>query len=162
MRMNPIVLVITVLIGVVGIAFSVRAYTTYEDAAEAFTRIELRYVPDSFQWEDSDFEEGTARFLVVNDSRFSATVESFNISLRFDGRFAGSDYDRWQQVVVSGNEVVEIPTRFTVTANSIQHEGGTANIGFAGQLVVRFNEFEQPLSFRFGGDIGEVGYEGSR
>lgn len=162
MRLNPIVLVLTVIVGVIGIVFSVRAYTTYESAAEAFTRVDLRYVPGSFQWEDSQFEEGTAQFMVVNDSRYTATVENFSISLRFDGRFAGSDYNPWQEMVVPGNESLEVPARFTVTTNSIQHEGGSANIGFAGQLVVRFDEFEQPLSFRFGGNIGEVGYEGRR
>ncbi|CAN5828731.1 hypothetical protein BH23CHL2_BH23CHL2_13830 [soil metagenome] len=158
MRLNPFILLATLLIGVPGMIFTVRAFGTYEGAADAFTRVELQYVEGSFAWEDPDFEIGAARFRVVNNSKFDATVESFSISLRFAGQFAGSDYNRWESIVVPGGESVEIPAVFTVTANSIQERGGTANLQFSGQMVIRFEEFEQPLSFRFRGEIGQTTY----
>lgn len=158
MRLNPFILLATLLIGLPGLIFTVRAFGAYEGAADAFTRVELQYVAGSFAWEDPDFEIGTARIRVVNNSKFDATVESFNISLRFGGQFAGSDYNRWEAIVVPGGESVEIPAVFTVTANSIQERGGTANLQFSGQLVVHFEEFEQPLSFRFSGEIGQTTY----
>lgn len=159
MRLNPIVLVATLLVGVGGVFFGARAFSTYDDAAEAFTRVELAYVPGSFEWQDAEFEEATATFRVINDSRFLAVVESFRISLNFDGEFAGSDYDTWQEMRVPGNASREIPVRFTVTANSIQAEGGTADLTFGGQMLVRFERFEQPLSFRFRGTIGQEAFD---
>ncbi len=156
MRLNPVVLVVSLLVGLGGLFFGVRAYLTYNDAAEAFTKIELSYVRGSFQWQDPEYDEGTATFQVVNSSRFRAVVESFRVSVYFDGEFAGSDYDRWQDLTVAGNETREIPARFSITTNSIQSQGGTADIAFAGQLLVRFAQFEQPLSFRFRGTIGQV------
>ena len=158
MRLNPLVLVASLIIGIGGVLLGARAILTYGDAAEAFTQIELAYVPGSFEWQDADYENGTATFQLINRSRFRASVESFSIALRFDGDFAGSDYDRWQTMTVPGDEVREIPARFTITTNSIQEEGGTANLSFGGQLLVRFAKFEQPLSFRFRGTIGQVDY----
>lgn len=134
----------------------VRAFATYDDAAEAFTRIELAYVPDSFEWQSDDFETGSARFRIINGSSFRAEVESFSIALQFDGEFAGSDYERWEPMIIPARESREVEREFTVTANSIQSEGGTAQLTFTGQLLVRFEEFEQPLSFRFRGRIGQV------
>jgi hypothetical protein len=160
-RLNPFVLAATIVIGVAGLLLAIRAYTTYGDAADAFTRIELVYVPDSFEWQDADYEEGVAVLRLENDSRFPATVESFNISLRFDGQFAGSDYEGWTPVVVPAHDSMEIPVLFQVTANSIQEIGGEAQLSFAGQVLVRFVRFEQPLSFRFRGPIGQVEFDGT-
>lgn len=160
MRLNPIVLTATIVVGIVGLFFGIRAFATYGDAAEAFTRIELTYVPDSFEWQDPEYEEGTATLRVVNSSQFPATVESFSISLRFDGQFAGSDYSYWPPTIVPAHESLDVPVRFEVTTNSIQEIGGEAQLSFAGQLLVRFARFEQPLSFRFRGPIGQVEFDG--
>ena len=162
MRLNPLVLGISLLIGVGGLVLGLRAFSTYSDAAKAFTRIELAYVPDSFEWQDPEYDRAEATVRVTNDSQFPATVESFRIDLRFDGEFAGSDYDRWIPMKVPANETREIPVHFTVTANSIQAEGGDAQLSFGGQLLVRFARFERPLSFRFRGPIGQVGYDAER
>ena len=157
MRLNPLVLIATLLVGLGGLIFGVRAFITYDDAAEAFTQIELAYVPDSFEWQVSDYNEGTATFRVINDSSFTAEVESFSVHLQFDGNFAGSDYrEHWEPITVPGGESREIPVRFTVTTNSIQSQGGDAQLGFSGQILVRFEEFEEPSSFRFRGSIGQV------
>ena len=159
MRLNPFILLLTIVAGIVGAVATVRAFSTYDGAAGAFTDVELQYVPDSFRWLDPDFDQGEARFRVVNDSDFDATVESFGISLRFDGTFAGSDYDRWEFQTVSSGDQFEFPVRFSVTANSIQSGGGEAVLGFTGQMRVVFDEFEQALNFRFRGEIGITPYE---
>ena len=161
MRLNPVVIVATLLLGGAGLFFGVRAYSTYDDAAEAFTRVELAYVPNSFKWLDPEYGEGVATFRVINDSRFVAVVEGFSISVQFDGAFAGSDYNRWQELRVPGNATREIPAHFEITTNSIQAEGGVAELSFAGQMLVRFARFEQPLSFRFRGAIGQVDANGN-
>ncbi len=160
MRLNPIILILTLVVGIGGLAAGLRAFSTYGDAAEAFTTVELVYVPDSFEWQSDDFETGTATFRLVNASRFPADVEGFSVALYFDGEFAGSDYGTWEPVVVSAGESREFSSEFTVASNSIQAEGGTANLSFSGQVLVRFAKFEQPLSFRFRGAIGQVAASG--
>jgi hypothetical protein len=158
-RLNPWVYGLSLVVGILGFVFAGRAFMAYHDAAETFTEVELQYVPDSFAWRDGQFENGSATFRVVNDSDYRATVEHFGISLRFDGMFAGSDYRRWEPVSVPAGETREIPVTFTVTANSIQAEGGTAALGFVGQLRLTFASIEEPLVFRFRGDIGTAPYE---
>ncbi|MEZ4522325.1 MAG: hypothetical protein R3A46_11885 [Thermomicrobiales bacterium] len=161
MRINPVILAATMLVGIFGIVFGVRAFTTYDDASEAFTRVELQYIPDSFKWQDPEYDQAVASFRVVNGSSFRADVEGFSVSLRFDGEFAGTDYDIWPGLIVPGNESREFQMQFSVTTNSIQDQGGTADLSFTGQMLVRFEEFEQPLSFRFRGGMGKVPYDGS-
>jgi hypothetical protein len=159
LRLNPLVLALTLVIGITGVVFAFRAVTTYSDAAEAFTQVELHYVPGSFEWEDPEFETGSGDFRIVNDSQFPVTVESFTITLNFDDDFAGSDYSTWQPKNIAPGEALEVPVTFTVTSNSIQALGGTALLRFAGQLRLTFVEFEEPLAFRFQGNIGETTYE---
>jgi hypothetical protein len=161
LRLNPVVLVASLLVGLGGLFFGVRALLTYNDAAEAFTQVELVYVRGSFQWQDAEYDQGTATFQVVNRSRFRAVVESFRISVYFDGEFAGSDYDALPDLIVPGHETREISAHFSITTNSIQNQGGTANLAFGGQTLVRFAKFEQPLSFRFRGTIGQVEFDDS-
>ena len=161
MRLNPIVLALTLIVGVGGLILAIRAFSTYSDAAEAFTHVELAYLPNSFEWQDAEYDEAIATFRVVNDSQFPATVETFNIALRFDSDFAGSDYSTWVPMRVPANQSREISMSFEVTTNSIQHEGGDSQLNFTGQMLVRFARFEQPLSFRFRGSMGQVDYVGS-
>jgi len=159
-RLNPLVLGLTLLIGIPGLIFAARAFATYHDATEAFTKTELQYVRGSFRWEDPEFENATAVFRIVNGSQFEITVESLMVALTFDGEFAGTDYERWQPIRVAPGDTRDIPFNFTVTSNSIQPRGGTANLGFRGQLRITFAEFEEPLAFRFSGNIGVTPYEG--
>ncbi len=95
LRLNPLLLVVVAVMGVASFVVAFRAFTSYHDAAEAFTQVEMQYVPDSFRWDDPAFESATATFKVVNSSSFPATLESFSVALNFDGAFAGSDYSRW-------------------------------------------------------------------
>lgn len=156
MRLNPFILIATLIVGIGGLVMGIRAFATYDDAAEAFTRLELVYVADSFEWQSDDYETGTATFRITNGSSFPADIESFSIALQFDGDFAGSDYERWEPIIVPAGESRVIPATFTITSNSIQDKGGTAQLSFSGQVLARFAEFEQPLSFRFRGTIGPV------
>lgn len=160
MRLNPLLLVATLLFGIPGIIFAARAFATYHDATEAFTQAELLYVRDSFRWEDPAFDRGTALFRIENGSQYTITVENLMVTLRFDGEFAGTDYEPWQAIRIAPGETHEVPMNFTVTANSIQDRGGSADLGFTGQLRITFAEFEEPLAYRFGGNIGVVPYEG--
>lgn len=159
MRLNPWIYGASLLVGILGVVFAGRAYLTYLDATETFTEVELQYVPGSFAWQDAGFENGSARFRVVNESDYRATVEHFGISLQFDGQFAGTDYDRWEPISVPAGETSEIPVNFSVTANSIQTRGGTAMLTFQGTLRLTFASIEEPLVFRFRGDIGMTPYE---
>jgi hypothetical protein len=159
-RLNPLLLVATLLFGVPGTIFAARAFATYHDATEAFTQAELLYVRDSFRWEDPEFDRGTALFRIENGSQFTITVESLMLSLRFDDEFAGAEYERWQAIRIAPGETEEFRMNFSVTANSIQERGGSALLSFAGQLRITFAEFEEPLAYRFRGDIGVVPYEG--
>jgi hypothetical protein len=157
-RLNPIVYGASLVVGILGVVFAARAFLTYHDATETFTELELQYVPGSFDWQDPQFEHGSATFRIVNDSDYRATVEHFGISLHFDALFAGSDYTRWEPVSIAPGDMREIPVAFTVTANSIQAQGGTATLGFQGQLRLTFASIEEPLFFRFRGDIGVTPY----
>lgn len=160
LRLNPLVLGLTLIIGIPGIIFAGLGFASYHDATEAFTKTELQYVRGSFRWEDPEFDRATALFRIVNGSQFEVTVESLMVALTFDGEFAGTDYDPWEAIRIPPGETREIPFNFTVTANSIQERGGTAELGFTGQLRITFAEIEEPLAYRFRGNIGVTPYEG--
>lgn len=136
------------------------AITSYVDAVETFTRVDLDYVEDSFIWQDPAFNHATASIDIINDSGHDLRVTSFNITLRFDGAFAGADYGRWEELEIPAGETRRVQLVFQVTTGSIRGQGGTAELGVQGSMTLDFDEVEEPLRVPFAGTIGSVGWEG--
>ncbi len=161
MRLNRIVVVVALIVGLGGSWLTARAFQQYLDATEAFSLVDLRQEPDTFRWLDPDYGEAEAVFEFVNRSERDITVESLSLSLRFDQQFAGADYAPWEPMEIPAGERRTFPATFTITANSIQHRGGDANLSFRGQMKLSFANIEEPLVVRFRGQIGQVPYHES-
>lgn len=160
MRLNRWVLVLTLLIGAVGTGFLINAFQQFLDANRSYTSFAVRYVPDSFTWLDSEFEAGEARITITNDADRLMTIEYLTLHLYFDGEFAGSWYEPWEQVELAPGETVTLAPTFSITTNSIQDSGGDAELTLGGQIRVAYARIERTLTRTLTGTIGEVGWEG--
>jgi hypothetical protein len=144
--------------GVLGAWFTQDAFRQYLDATEAFTDVSMEYEPGSFVWLDPEFDVGQAQLTIINDSSHDVVVDHMRIFLDFDGEFAGAHYDPWEDVEIAAGERHTFTAEFTITANSIQHRGGEAELRIRGTMGLEFEEIEEPYSVRFQGDIGQVGW----
>lgn len=161
MRLNRWVLLVTLLIGVVGTGFLVRAVQQFLDANRSYTSFVVRYVPDSFTWLDAEYEHGAAEVTITNDADRLMTIEYLTLHLSFDGEFAGSWYQAWEPVELAPGETITLSPNFTVTTNSIQAEGGSATLTLGGQIRVAYAGIERTLTRNLQGTVGEVAWEGS-
>lgn len=161
MRLHHWVLLVSLIAGVIGAWFAQDAFRQYLDATEAFTEVSMRYEPDSFEWLDPEFDRGQAQLTIINDSSHDVVVDHMNMFLDFDGDFAGARYDPWENVEIPAGETHTFTAEFLITANSIQPQGGEAELRIRGTMGLEFEEIEEPYSVKFGGTIGQVGWTGS-
>lgn len=160
MRINRWVLLASAIIGLAGAWSLFTAFRDYVDTVNSFTEVDLQYVKGSFSWADPEFERGSAKVEIFNDSGHDVTVTHFSIFLEFDGEFAGTDYRTWDDLAIPAGESRVVTAEFQVTATRRQDQGGTADLGLHGSMWLEFEEIEEPLSISFAGTIGQVGWEG--
>jgi hypothetical protein len=153
-------LVVSVVMGVAGIVSLVAAMSDYTSTLETYTQLSIRYEPESFAWTDPDFGAATTRVAIVNDSPADAVVENLNLFLRFDGEFAGTNYERFAPVEVPNGETRIVTLNLEVSTPSIQAQGGTARLSLDGSATVRFEGVERDLRLNVNERIGVVPAKG--
>lgn len=156
MYLNRWVLLLSLIIGALGIWSIQRAFVDYRQAAESFTEVSVSYVPDSFVWRDPTYSTGQADFRVVNDTPEAVTIELAQLRLYFDGAFAGAEYAGWEPVVVPEGEEMRFTSAFQVTTPRLDSRGDEAEISVRGDLRLRFDGIERPLVVRVRDTIGRV------
>ena len=72
--------------------------------------------------------------VIINDSPADAVVENLNIYLRFDGEFAGTNYERFAPLEVPKGETRVVTLDLLISTPSIQPKGGTAQLSLDGSL----------------------------
>lgn len=161
MRLNRWVLLLALVVGGAGTGFLINAVTQFLDANRSYTSFDIRYVPDSFTWQEPDFEHAVAQVTITNDADRNVTIEHLQLHLYFDNEFAGSWYEPWEQIVLEPGASVTVTPRFTVTANSIQERGGEAELAIGGQMRLAYAQIERTLTVPLSGTVGQVSYDGS-
>ena len=154
-------LAVSLALGVAGLVALVTAIAEYNSTLETYTELSIRYEPDSFVWVEPDFSAATTQMVIVNDSPADAVVENLNVYLRFDGEFAGTNYERFPAVEVPKGETRVVTLDLLVSTPSIQAEGGTAELSFTGSASVQFEGVERDLNLNVRERIGVVTAEGS-
>ncbi|HEX5164004.1 MAG TPA: hypothetical protein VFV93_01305 [Thermomicrobiales bacterium] len=153
-------LVVSGVMGVAGIVSLVAAMADYNSTLETYTQLSIGYEPESFAWVEPDFGAATTRIAIVNDSPADAVVENLNLYLRFDGEFAGTNYERFAPVEVPKGETRVVTLNLEVSTPSIQPEGGTAQLSLDGWATVHFDGVERELRLKVDEPIGVVPWEG--
>lgn len=161
MRLNIVVLLLSLAAGIAGVFVLQEAFADYLDATRSYTQVDLRYVDGSFEWLDDEYENSRAEVSIHNRSTHVVTVAQLDMFLYFDGEFAGARYENWQPVEIVPGDERTFETEFQTTANSIQQQGGTADLSIRGRMRLEFEDIEDPLSIQFSGDIGQVSAAGS-
>jgi hypothetical protein len=154
-------LAISLALGVAGLISLVAAMSEYNSTLETYTELSIRYEPDSFVWTEPDFSAATTRMVIVNDSPADAVVENLNVYLRFDGEFAGTNYERFAPVEVPKGESRTVSLDLVISTPSIQAQGGTAQLSFTGSASVQFEGIERDLNLNVRERVGVVPAEGS-
>jgi hypothetical protein len=154
-------LAVSLALGVAGLVSLVAAMSEYNSTLETYTQLSIRYEPDSFVWTEPDFSAATTRMVIVNDSPADAVVENLNVYLRFDGEFAGTNYERFTPVEVPEGESRTVSLDLIVSTPSIQAQGGTAQLSFTGSASVQFEGIERDLNLNVRERVGVVPAEGS-
>jgi hypothetical protein len=154
-------LAVSLALGVAGLVSLVAAMSEYNSTLETYTQLSIRYEPDSFVWTEPDFSAATTRMVVVNDSPADAVVENLNVYLRFDGEFAGTNYERFAPVEVPKGESRTVSLDLLISTPSIQAQGGTAQLSFTGSASVQFEGIERDLNLNVRERVGVVPAEGS-
>ena len=156
MRVNRWVMLASLVLGLAGSLFIWSAASSYISTTRAYTSVDVIYERGSFIWLEEDFGSAYAEVTIDNRSESDITVTSLSLYLYFDGEFAGARYTPWEQISIAEGESATIPTEFSVAAASIQGQGGTGNLSLGGNISIEFAEVREPLTFRLGGDIGQV------
>ena len=154
-------LAVSLALGVAGLVSLVTAVSEYNSTLETYTELSIRYEPDSFSWVAPDFSAATTQMVIVNDSPADAYVENLSVFLRFDGEFAGTNYDRFPGIEVPKGESRVVTLDLQVSTPSVRPEGGTAELSFAGSARVQFDGVERDLHLPVRETIGVVPAEGS-
>ncbi len=161
MRMFLAALAVSLALGVAGLVSLVAAMSEYNSTLETYTQLSIRYEPDSFEWVEPDFGAARTRMVITNDSPADAIVEDLSVFLRFDGEFAGTNYDRFPALEVPQGESRVVTLDLLVSTPSIQAEGGTARLPLDGSASVQFDGIERDLNLNVNERIGVVPAEGS-
>lgn len=149
-------LAVSLVLGVAGLVSLVAAMSEYNSTLETYTQLSIRYEPDSFEWVEDDYGAATARMVITNDSPADALVENLNVFLRFDGEFAGTNYERFPPLEAPEGESRIVTLELLVTTPSIQAGGGTARLTFDGSARVQFEGVERALSLNVREQVGVV------
>lgn len=154
-------LAVSLLLGIAGTISLVAAVSEYNSTLETYTELSIRYEPDSFVWVEPDFSAATTRVVIINDSPADAFVENLNLFLRFDGEFAGTNYERFPGIEVPKGETRVVTLNLGISTPSIQSQGGTAELSFTGSARVQFEGVERDLQMNVRERVGVVPAEGS-
>ena len=154
-------LAVSLMLGVAGLVSLVAAVSEYNSTLETYTQLSIRYETDSFAWVEPDFSAAQMRMVITNESPEDAVVENLNTYLRFDGEFAGTNYDRFPPLEVPQGETRVVTLDLLVSTPSVQPLGGTANLSIDGSATVRFDGVERDLRLNVRERIGVVPAEGS-
>jgi hypothetical protein len=156
MYLNRWVLLVSLAVGLAGTAAVGRAFAEYRDATRAYSAIEVTYVPGSFAWQDTAFSGGQAELRISNRSPRRVTVEFFDVNLYLDGQFAGSDYTTWQPIDVARDGEQHVTTPLELAISSLRPQAAEADVTLRGQVRLRFDGIERPLTLRFRIPVGRV------
>jgi hypothetical protein len=152
--LNRWVLLLSLIVGLAGVAATGRAFAEYRDAVRAYSQVEAVYVPRSFSWDDAS--TGSVTLRIVNRSPRAVTVEHLELRLYLDGQFAGADYDPWQPLRVERQSEVPVTRSLQVAISALQPVAATARIAIRGELRLQFDGIERPLTVRVRIDVGQA------
>lgn len=165
MRVYLSIIVVSVLLGVGGIIGLSDAVSDYTGTLRTYTQVDATYDEGSFRWLEPDFNRARLTMTLRNDSPVEATVINIDLFLRFDGEldgqiidnaFAGTNYNRFDQVTIAAGDSQSVPIEIEVTTNSIQPAGGTAELSLRGSMEVEFEGIERRLTLDLADNIGVV------
>jgi hypothetical protein len=152
---------VSLVLGVTGLVSLVTAMSEYNSTLKTYTQLSIRYEPDSFVWLEPDFSSAQARMVIINDSPADAVVENLSVFLRFDGEFAGTNYERFQPLDVPKGETRIVTLDLLVSTPSVQPQGGTAQLSLDGSATADFEGVERNLHLNVRERIGVVPFEGT-
>lgn len=152
---NRLIFIATLALGLAGGWTLWAATSQYVDVARAYTHVTVTYQEGSYRWLDAEYENGSAAFQIENGSRHAVTLESLDLHLTFDGEFAGSNYERFEPVLVPAGESRVIEVHFQVT-NGAPQAGRDAQIGIDGKGVCRFEGIKPSRGVDIRAEIGRV------
>jgi hypothetical protein len=156
MRAFWAVVIASVVVGVGGVLTLALAVGEYTDTLRTYTRLEVRYEPDSFVWLEPDYSRARATLLLTNNSPANARITDLNLSLYVDGEFAGTAYERPAAFDVARGATIALPVEMQVTSRGIQAQGGSARLSLGGRIVADFSGVERELVLRMRGNVGQV------
>ncbi len=165
MRVYLSIIAVSVLLGIGGIIGLSDAVTDYTETLRTYTQIDATYEQDSFAWLEPDFNRARMTMTMRNDSPVQATIVDLDVFLQFDGEldgqiitneFAGSNYNRFDQIAIPPGEARSVELEIEVTTNSIQPLGGTADLSLRGSMKVQFAGIERELTLDLADSIGVV------
>jgi|GEM_PF-2152320 len=156
MRWFWIIIGISGLLGATGAWAVVEGISQYNGTLRAYASMEVRYVPDSFVWQNPEFGSGRAEIRFTNGSPSTATVEAMQMFLRFDGVFAGATYEPFEAITLRPDETQVVEITFTVTSGSQQSRGGEANLAIDGWMRLDYIDLDRTVTLDIGDRIGVV------
>jgi hypothetical protein len=152
---------VSLVLGIAGLVSLVSAMSEYNSTLKTYTQLSVRYEPDSFVWIEPDFGAAQTRMVIINDSPADAVVKNLNVFLRFDGEFAGTNYERFQPLDVPKGETRVVTLDLLVSTPSVQPKGGTAQLSLDGSATADFDGVERDLHLNVRERIGVVPAEGT-
>lgn len=159
MRPNRYVILVSVLLGSIGLWLTADAVGQYLNTVRSFAAVEITYVEDSFVWQDPEHEEALSEFVVRNDSENVARLTSLRLNLYFDGEFAGARYEPWEAIDIPARDEVTVEVPFLVSIESLRPEGSEAELTVRGDLRLEFEGIERDMTVQASTTIGRVPYE---
>lgn len=156
MRAYLSIIALSVLLGIGGIVGLSDAVSDYTGTLRTYTQIDVSYEPGTFEWLEADFNRARLTITFQNDSPVQAVIEELDLFLRFDDRFAGANYNRFDDVVIPPGESRSVVQELEVTSNTIQAEGGSATLSLGGSMSIRFAGIERGLTLDVADTIGVV------
>jgi hypothetical protein len=152
-----LILLLILAVGVLG-AWTYRdAASDYTGAIRAYTRVQVEAQPESFAWTAPDYSSATLTLTLVNDSAHDATAESLDVQLRFNGDFAGSNYEPFTPVVVPAGESRAVTLALEVTTRDHAQVAPSADVTVDGAAIFRFAGIKPSRSVDLYADLGRSG-----
>lgn len=155
MYLNRWVLLLSLLAGIAGTGAAGHAFVEYRNAVRAYSQVEAEYVPGSFRWLDVSTGETTLR--IVNRSPRAVTVEHLELRLYVDGQFAGADYAPWEHLRIERQSEATVVRPVQVAISALLPVAPTGELALRGQLRLRFEGIERPLTVRLEIAVGHAG-----
>ena len=155
--MDYLLLLVSLIAGVAGSVALVDAVREYRDTVRAYAQVEVAHEPASVVWHDSATRPTLELTIVIaNDSPVRVTAEYLDLRLYAEGEFAGADYDDWQPVTIASLASERRDVSLEISNSELEDDIGRADLSLRGEVRLRFDGVERPLTQRISIVLGRV------